>query len=204
MFAIIWLKLLITPMHKLWNITVASNMKCMLPLNMSTKNIKLYVNSLHIYIKIKFHHHFNCILLCSPYTPLHKPLQNYCIFLKFKYVLETNGFDLSWFNLHCYPHHLAPYCIHVHLILNMTLISFTLFKNVNHNQWMISKLLASFSPLNIETNVHINGSKFFIFPHGLLLMVIFTYEVWEMDMYTHFIGQCNSHEFIPILVIWWY
>lgn len=99
----------------------------MLLLDMSTKNFKLYVNSLHIYIKIKFHHHFNRILLCSPCTPLHKPSQNYCILLKFKCGLETNGFDLSWFNLHCYPHHLAPYYIHANLILNMTLISFTLF-----------------------------------------------------------------------------
>jgi hypothetical protein len=95
MFTIIWLKLLITPMHKLWNVIVASNMKYMLLLDMSTKNFKLYVNSLHIYMKIKFHHHFNHILLCYPYTPLHKPLQNCCILLKFKCGLETNGFDLS-------------------------------------------------------------------------------------------------------------
>lgn len=127
MFTIIWLKLLIAPLHKLWNVIVASSMRYMLFLDMSTKNIKLYVNSLHIYIKIKFHHHFNCILLCSPYTTLHKPLQNYCILLKFKYALETNGFDLSCFNLHCYPHYLAPYCMHVQHIVNMTLISFTLF-----------------------------------------------------------------------------
>jgi hypothetical protein len=143
MFTIIWLKLLIAPMHNLWNVIVASNMKYMLLLDMSTKNIKLYVNSVHIYIKIKFHHHFNCILLCSPYTPLHKPLQNYCILLKFKYVLETNGFDVSWFNLHCYPHHLVPCCINVHLMLNMILISFTLFLKCQ------SQSMDDFKTLNI-------------------------------------------------------
>jgi hypothetical protein len=105
MFTIIWLKLLIAPMHNLWNVIVASNMKYMLLLDMSTKNIKLYVNSVHIYIKIKF--------------------------------------DVSWFNLHCYPHHLVPCCINVHLMLNMILISFTLFLKCQ------SQSMDDFKTLNI-------------------------------------------------------